>query len=174
MIKVLSGKYKNRKLKFFDNPNIRPTQSRVKKSLFDTIHDLEGKKVLDLFCGVGTLGIEAISRGAKSVKFVDNNRKAIAILKQNLSLLSIDSEQTIINSDVMKFISNEEEKYDLILADPPYHKFNLEDFLPSLSSNMLNNGIFCYETGKHEHTDNLELKIKKFGSTQLIFWRKNV
>ena len=174
MIKVLAGKYKNRKLKYFDNPSIRPTQSRVKKSLFDTIQDLEGKKVLDLFCGVGTLGIEAISRGAKSVKFVDNNNKAINILKQNLSLLSIGSEQHIINADVIKFMSNEQEKYDLILADPPYYKFNLEDFLPSISNNILNNGTFCYETGKQENTNNFALKIKKFGNTQLIFWRKNV
>ena len=173
MIKVLSGKYKNRKLRYFDNQGIRPTQSRVKKSLFDIIQNLEGKKVLDLFCGVGTLGIEAMSRGAKSVKFVDNNNRAINILKHNLSLLSIELESTIVNSDVIKFINNEVDKYDLILADPPYHKFNLEDFLPSISTNLLNGGIFCYETGKNEDIKGLELKIKKFGNTQLIIWRKN-
>lgn len=173
MIKVLSGKYKNRKLNFFDYPSIRPTQSRVKKSLFDTINDLEGKKVLDLCCGVGTLGIEAISRGAKSVKFVDNNNRAISILKQNLSLLSIESDNTIIKSDVIKFISNEQEQYDLILVDPPYDKFKLEDFFPALSNNIFNDGILCYETGKHEYIKDLSFKIKKFGNTQLIFWRKN-
>ena len=106
-------------------------------------------------------------------KFVDNNNKALSILKQNLSLLSIESDNTIIKSDVIKFISNEQEQYDLILADPPYHKFKLEDFFPALSNNIFNDGILCYETGKHEYIQDLSFKIKKFGNTQLIFWRKN-
>ena len=86
MIRVLGGKYKNRKLKYFKFNNVRPTQSRVKKSLFDTLIDIQNKDVLDLFCGVGTLGIEALSRGAKSVTFIDNNYNAISVLRKNLSL----------------------------------------------------------------------------------------
>ena len=77
MIRILSGKYKNRKLNSFTNLETRPTQSRVKKSLFDSIQDLANPDVLDLFCGVGTLGIEAYSRGAKSIVFVDNSNKSI-------------------------------------------------------------------------------------------------
>ena len=173
MMRVLSGKYKNRKLKYFNYSSIRPTQSRVKKSLFDSLNNLENKKVLDLFCGVGTLGIEALSRGAKSATFVDNNMKAISILKNNLILLSIVEDNPIVNCDVIKFLSKEHNKYDLILADPPYNKFSFIDFLPLVTKNSNSGGIFCYETSKKETLFDLRLKIKKFGNTQLIFWRKD-
>ena len=88
MIRIISGKYKNRKLKSFKLEHVRPTQSRVRKSMFDTLHYLDNKNVLDLFCGVGTLGIESLSRGAKFVTFVDNHHKAITALKNNLTRLS--------------------------------------------------------------------------------------
>ena len=173
MIRVLSGKYKNRKLKFFKYASIRPTQSRVKKSLFDSINNFEDKKVLDLFCGVGTLGIEALSRGAKAVTFVDNNIKAINILKKNLELLAINNKNSIINCDVIKFLNKDVKKYDIILADPPYNKFSFIDFIPLITKKINSNGVFCYETSKKETLINLSLKVKKIGDTQLIFWRKD-
>jgi len=172
MIRILSGKYKNRKLNFFNHSSIRPTQSRVKKSLFDSIHDFENKNVLDLFCGVGTLGIEACSRGANSVTFVDSNIKAINILKKNLELLSIENKNHIINSDVAKFLNNNKKTYDIILADPPYNKFYFFDFIPLISKILNLGGVFCYETSKKESIVDLNLKVKTIGDTQLIFWRK--
>ena len=171
MIKVLAGKYKNRKLKYFKFNNVRPTQSRVKKSLFDTLVNIENRRVLDLFCGVGTLGIEALSRGAKSVTFVDNNSNAINILKKNLSLLSINDNFSIEYSDVMKFLKKNEKLYDIIIADPPYNRFSLFDFMPFVTNILDVNGVFCYETHSREVTTELDVKVKKFGNTQLIFWR---
>ena len=75
MIKIIAGKYKNRKLKYFNIQSVRPTQARVRKSMFDTLGNIENKEVLDLFCGIGTIGIEALSRGADSVCFIDHNIK---------------------------------------------------------------------------------------------------
>ena len=171
MIKVLGGKYKNRKLKYFKFNNVRPTQSRVKKSLFDTLVNIENKKVLDLFCGVGTLGIEALSRGAKSVTFVDKNSSAISILKKNLSLLSIVDDFSIEYKDVMNFLKKSEDLFDIIIADPPYNRFSFFDFMPFITKILDKNGVFCYETHSKETINELNFKIKKFGNTQLIFWR---
>jgi len=175
MIRVLGGKYKNRKLKYFKFNNVRPTQSRVKKSLFDTLINIENKDVLDLFCGVGTLGIEALSRGAKSVTFVDNNYNAISILKKNLSLLSITDNYTIRHIDVMKFFSINDISFDIIIADPPYNRFSFIDLMPFITEILGKDGLFCYETSskEKEHLEKLNLKMKNFGSTQLIYWRKN-
>ena len=128
MIKILAGKYKNKKLKHFNFTNVRPTQARVKKSMFDSLTNIKNKRVLDLFCGVGTLGIEALSRGATSVTFVDNNHKSINLLKENLSLLSITNKGSIIYCDVFKFLNKRTDIFDVIIADPPYNKYYFTDF----------------------------------------------
>tara|TARA_B100000959_G_C14917237_1_gene597892 strand:+ start:759 stop:1283 length:525 start_codon:yes stop_codon:yes gene_type:complete len=173
MIRILAGKYKNKKLKHFNFTNVRPTQARVKKSMFDSLRNIKNKKVLDLFCGVGTIGIEAISRGAASVTFVDNNYKAINLLKENLSLIPITTTNSIVCSDVFKFLNKETNMFDIIIADPPYNKYFFIDFLPFMSKILCNQGIFCYETNKKEILTDLNLKVKKFGNTQLIFWRND-
>ncbi len=173
MIKIIAGKYKNRKLKYFNIQSVRPTQARVRKSMFDTLGNIEEQSVLDLFCGIGTIGIEALSRGAESVDFIDHNVKALNVLKTNLSLLNINkSSYSILKSDVMNYLIKEKNKYDLILADPPYGKFSFIDFIPKVSSILNKGGIFCYESKKEKHVLDLNLKIKNFGNSQLIFWRK--
>ena len=171
MIRILSGKYKNRKLNSFTNLETRPTQSRVKKSLFDSIQDLANPDVLDLFCGVGSLGIEAYSRGAKSIVFVDNSNKSINILKKNIILLSMTTESCVVNSDVFKFLKNNVRTFDLIIADPPYAKFVFSDFIPFVSKILNPGGVFCYETSKKEKIECLSSKVKKIGDTKLIYWR---
>ena len=172
MIKIIAGKYKNRKLKYFNIQSVRPTQARVRKSMFDTLGNIEGKTVLDLFCGIGTIGIEALSREVRSVKFIDHNIKALNILKKNLNLLDIDKESySVVKNDVKNYLINEKDKYDLIIADPPYGKFSFIDFIPKISPILKRGGIFCYESKKEKHILDLNLKIKNFGNSQLIFWR---
>ena len=173
MIKIIAGKYKNRKLKYFNIQSVRPTQARVRKSMFDTLGNIEGKTVLDLFCGIGTIGIEGISRGVKSVNFIDHNIKALNVLKKNLNLLDVNKESySVIKSDVINYLINEKNKYDLIIADPPYGKFSFIDLIPKISPILRDGGVFCYESKKEKHTLDLNLKIKNFGNSQLIFWRK--
>ena len=173
MIRIIAGKYKNRKLKHFNIESVRPTQARVRKSMFDTLGNLQNKIVLDLFCGVGSIGIEAISRGAKSVYFVDHNIKALNILNDNLDLLNIESELfTIYKNDVLNFLNREKHKFDLIIADPPYGNFFFKDLMPKVSNILKKGGIFCYESKKEKIECDTNLKIKKYGNSQLIFWRK--
>lgn len=172
MIRIIAGKYKNRKLNYFNIESVRPTQARVRKSMFDTLGNIENKTVLDLFCGIGSIGIEALSRGAKSVSFVDHNFKALNILKSNLNLLDVNQKCfSIFKNDVFKFISKEENKFDLIIADPPYNDFFFMDIMPKISNILKQEGIFCYESKKEKVKSITNLKIKKYGNSQLIFWR---
>ena len=172
MIKIIAGKYKNRKLKIFNLQNVRPTQARVRKSMMDILRDFSDKEVLDLFSGVGTLGIESYSRGAKHITFVDNNLKVLNVLNKNLELLSIN-DYSIVQSDAIKFLKNTNQKFDLIFADPPYGKFDFLDLIPFVKENLNMNGIFCYECKKKRIDIDLDIKIKNFGTTQVIFWRNN-
>ena len=134
MIKVHSGKYKGRKLKYFKNNNVRPTSSRVKKSIMDTLMPIEGKNVLDLFSGVGNLGIEALSRGANFVSFVERDFKVAKLLESNLDNLNIQEGFEIIISDVNRFLKTSKRKYDIIIADPPYFKYKFLEIFPSIKN----------------------------------------
>ena len=104
MIKVLAGKFKGKKLNNFKLESLRPTKAIVRKSIMDTLMPFENKNILDLFSGVGTLGIEALSRGAKSVCFVDKNPQAIKILKKNINMFDCDCNIDIKLSDVFIFL----------------------------------------------------------------------
>ena len=91
-MRVISGLYKGRNIDGFDIDGTRPTQDRVKESLFGSIQDyIEDSVVLDLFSGSGNLGIEALSNGAKECYFVDNNKEAIKVINSNLSKIGISS-----------------------------------------------------------------------------------
>ena len=76
-------------------------------------------------------------------------------------------------SDAIKFLKNTNQKFDLIFADPPYGKFDFLDLIPFVKENLNINGIFCYECKKKRIDIDLDIKIKNFGTTQVIFWRNN-
>ena len=172
MLKIISGELKGRKLSTVNIDNVRPTQAKVRKSIMDSIRKFENKRVLDLFSGVGTLGIEALSRGAKEVKFIDNNSKAISILKKNIVLLDLVDKSSVSKYDVLNYLKNENKTYDIIFADPPYRKYKFEDLFPLVSGLLNKDGLFCFESNKYEISfkgkDNF--KIKKYGNVQVAFW----
>ena len=171
MIKIISGKFKNRKLKYFNLTNVRPTQARVRKSIMDTVGTFENKKVLDLFSGIGTLGIESLSRGAESVVFIDNDSKVLNILKKNIDMLSINNYCEIIKSDALKYLDYIDKRFDIIFADPPYGKFDYLDLLPVVKNKLAMDGIFCYESKRTKLSLELDVKIKNYGHTQVMIWR---
>lgn len=120
-MRIIAGKYGGRRLVSFKADHIRPTTDRVKESLFNTLQDrLEGARVLDLFSGTGNLAIEALSRGAREVWAVEKNRASVEIIKRNQALLGIGEELRIVPSEVEKFLKHSQEKFDLILIDPPF------------------------------------------------------
>ncbi len=118
-MRVISGKYRGKVLKSPQTTTVRPTGDKVKQALFTKLQFfIPGKLVLDLFCGSGALGIEAISHGAQHVCFVDKDKRSIALTKQNL--VGIEEDYSIFNCDYSVALNKFEQKFDLILLDPPY------------------------------------------------------
>ena len=117
-MRIISGKYKGKILKEYNIKGTRPTMDRIKESLFAMIQTkLPNSICLDLFCGSGSLGIEALSNNAKECYFVDSNKKIIEILKKNT--FDIDGVK-IINEDYTKALHNFKIKFDIIFLDPPF------------------------------------------------------
>jgi len=121
-VRIISGKFKGHKLVSFDEDHIRPTTDRVKESVFNIISGyIESARVLDLFSGTGSLGLEAYSRGASSVEMVEINPKSIKIIQKNLERLKITDGIKILKRDAVEFVKKYEgEPYDIILIDPPF------------------------------------------------------
>ena len=177
MIKIIAGNLKGRKLVTINRSNsnlVRPTQAIVRKSIMDSIRSFSDKKVLDLFSGVGTLGIEAMSRGAQEVTFVDNNYKIINILKKNIEKCHLINNSRVIKSDVIGYLENEEQLYDIIFADPPYNSYTFKDIFPKISTLLNNNGIFCYESNKQNINLNDNIRVKYYGNTQIVLWENKI
>lgn len=143
-MRVITGSARGRKLKEPAGMNIRPTTDTVKEAVFSMIQfDIEGRRVLDLFAGTGQLGIECLSRGAASVTFVDENREAVKLIRENLERCKMEGE--VLQAESIGFLGRDG-KYDLIFLDPPYETGLLEKALEKIVGfDILNDGgiIIC-------------------------------
>ncbi len=127
-MRVIAGELGGRRLSAPTDPGVRPTSERVREAVFDILFSLggvEGMQVADLFAGSGAMGIEALSRGAAAVTFVDDNPAALTALRDNLSSLGLGhaggaGDVTVIRADVTTWAPTTASRYDLILCDPPY------------------------------------------------------
>ena len=129
-MRVISGKAKGVSLKTPDGMATRPTADRVKEALFSVIQfDIPNAKVLDLFGGTGQLGIEALSRGAKSAVFVDERDDACKLIRENLRRTKLESCASVVLGDYEKYLKNCQESFDIILLDPPYAENFLKNAL---------------------------------------------
>ena len=152
MLKVIAGQNRGRRIIFpFDEINARPTSSLVKESVFNIIQfDITECRFLDLFFGSGQIGIEALSRGADYVTFVDKDRFCKKYLLKNLNDMNIKSRFEIINMDAVLYISKCEKKFDIVFLDPPYNFGLSEKILKNIVKNLNENGIIIVETEKNE------------------------
>ena len=135
-MRIIAGKYRGHQLVAFKADHIRPTTDRVKETLFNKIQfQLEGAKVVDLFCGTGNLGLEALSRDASFCTFVEKNPKSLTITRQNIEKLKVPANQyKIINMDVIAFLkSYAGEVFDVMLADPPFTEKMAHDVMVAAS-----------------------------------------
>lgn len=178
-MKVISGKLKGRNIEGFDIDGTRPTMDRVKESLFAIIQESIPESIcLDLFSGSGNLGIEAISQGAKFSYLVDNNKKAINVINNNIKKLNIEKEVSILNSDYKKAIELlKDKKIDIIFLDPPYKTNYIEESIKLIDKyNILNeDGIIICESDSLDKIiyDNYkEVKSKKYGDKFIVILKK--
>lgn len=143
-MRIISGKFKGHRLVSFKAPHIRPTTDRVKETLFNKLMGLVGEaRVLDLFSGTGNLGIEALSREASHVDFVEMHPKSLAILRDNLAKLKINDGFDVHRMDVFAFLKRfAGEPYDIVLADPPFTEKIADDVMKSIAIS----GVCKHET----------------------------
>ena len=133
-MRVITGKARGVQLKTPDGMQTRPTADRVKEALFSIINfDIPGAEVLDLFGGTGQLGIEALSRGAKSAVFVDQSEQACRLIRENLKRTKLEQQARVVRGDYMDYLSRCRESYDIILLDPPYAEVFLENALKRIT-----------------------------------------
>lgn len=129
-MRVISGIAKSRRIRSPKGLELRPTSDKVKESLFNIIRErVEGSRFLDLFSGTGNVGIEALSRGASEVTFVEKNPRFLRIIRENLSLLGLELKGEITLSGAGEYIrraAREGKRYDIIFIDPPYKSDILE------------------------------------------------
>lgn len=175
-MRIISGKYKGREIKGYNIEGTRPTMDRIKESLFASIQNyVKGSICLDLFAGSGGLGIEALSEGAQSCYFVDNNKIVIDALKKNLTSLKVEEDYFLIKKDYVEALKTFDMKFDIIFLDPPYHLNMMNNAIDLIiKNNLLNDGgiIVCeYEEG----TVNCDLQIlkeKRYGSKNVTIFKK--
>lgn len=151
-LRIIGGEWRSRRLRFPAIDGLRPTMDRVRETLFNWLQfDIEGARVLDAFAGSGALGLEALSRGAKEVVFLEKNPKAALQLKDNLKTLQAPNAQ-VWAGDALQWLSDNPEPYDLVFLDPPFGQQLLQ---PALQQLTLLPGALVYV----EHEQGLQPEI---------------
>ena len=186
-MRITGGEFGGRNLKVPKSDAIRPTQDRVREALFNIIQfEVAGCDFLDLFAGSGAVGLEALSRGAKSVTFVESNRRHLAVLKENLSLLCSPSPSTfafsLVGADCYRWLSTYTGPgFTIGFADPPYalgEEKGYAQVLATLAERgvIRPGGLFIAEmtaVQKAEETPGWELiRDRTYGKTRLCIWRR--
>ncbi len=135
-MRIISGEFKSRKLDFKCSPSVRPMTDRMKETLFNILGEtVRGARVLDLFAGSGSIGLEALSRGAEQVTFVEVDPANCKIILKNIESLGIGKKAKVVTKDAflaIKRLESEGEKYGLIFTDPPYDKGLMKKILLDL------------------------------------------
>ena len=156
--------------------HLRPTTDRTRESLFNILahgYGLDGARVLDLFAGTGALGLEALSRGAASVTFIDNGRKAGQLLAQNIAKLRVESETKVIHSDATRLGPGQ--PHDVIFLDPPYGKGLGEKALTAaITGGWLADGaLIVWEEGSTITIPSqlTQLDTRKYGDSTIVLLR---
>jgi len=165
-MRIITGESKGRKIKV--PKGIRPTQDRVRESIFNILGDrIVNKTILDLFAGSGSFGLEAISRGARKATFVEINSKVVKVLRENINTLGCKGRIKIIQADAIKTIKNPEadvDHPDVIFADPPYNKGFMDKIVGIIDANN-SFSLLILEHSKYEQVD--IGRILRFGDTEV-------
>lgn len=147
-MRIIGGEFSGFKIKYPKTRHTRPLTEKCREAIFNILNNyLKNTYILDLYAGSGSLGLEALSRGAKKVIFVDQEKICLLIIKRNLKLLNILEKGKLIRDKVEKFLSNNKKKFDIIFLDPPWNNLNLVIF-PLLKRSLKNEGLVIFCTSK--------------------------
>lgn len=179
-MRVITGEYRGRKLETPAGYDIRPTSDKVKESIFNLLMGcIDDSVFCDLFAGTGSLGIEALSRGAERCYFCDKSRESIGIIKRNVQHCHAEEKSVILQGDFTKGLSRINEKVDVFFIDPPYGDSLYEKCLEMIENLDLLavNGIIIAE---HDSQDQISEKVggfvrvrrRRYGKTTVSIYRK--
>jgi len=185
-VRIIAGTYRGRQIRTTEGPGYRPATGKVRESLFSMLQSLglvwEETRVVDIFAGSGSLGIEALSRGAASAVFVEKAAQAAALIRSNLEALDVERERwSLVKGDALRWLgSGAPGAFGLVFIDPPYGK---DLFLPALQLLMdrgclAQGAILCAEVEAGLNFDNPPhgeltlLRDKLYGQTRICLWRR--
>jgi len=181
-MRIIAGKYRGLQLVSFSSDQIRPTTDRMKETLFNILMNQTGdSRVVDLFAGTGNLGLEALSREAAHVTFVEKNSKSLQVIRENLKKLKVPNESFEIKAmDVFSFLkAYEGPGFNLVFADPPFTEKLTAKVLKEVSESpiLAEGGIFVLESAKKDQPaetcgDLLRYDTRDFGDKVLSFFAK--
>ena len=178
-MRVITGSARGMTLRTLEGDNVRPTTDKVKEAVFSAIQfGLEDRRILDLFAGSGQLGIEALSRGAKNAVFVDADKNAVKIVKENLIKTRLDSKATVVQTDAISFLTMTDMVFDIAFLDPPYSVGLLQKALLKIDEHIAEGGtVICEHPFKEqldEKTGSLtKYREYKYSKTAVTVYRKD-
>lgn len=184
-MRVIAGSYKGRRLQPPSGLEVRPTSDRVRESLFSILSpSIEGARLLDLYAGTGAVGLEALSRGAKCVVFVEQKRSSLHTLRENLKRCQNPPEAIVIPSNVRHVFRHSEflkwAPYNIVFADPPYHIGEASEILSMVTSRLplTEEGMLIFEHRSHANLPRevngfQQVRQARFGDTTLSFFQAN-
>ncbi len=181
-MRVIAGQYKGRRLRPVPGNTARSTGDRVRESLFNILAaEIPGATVLDLFCGAGTLGIEALSRGARHATFVDSTRRSVECTRANLGVIQAEADATVVTADALaglRSLARIGRTFDIVFADPPYDQNHVVRTLKAVAASETRapEGILVIEHHKKEPPGDPPPGFsvwteRRFGDTMFTIWR---
>ncbi len=174
MVRVISGLHRGNRLAVLPGNEIRPTTDQTKEWIFNVLGDVEEFNVLDLFAGTGSLGIEALSRGAERATFVEQSGEALNLIRKNVEKLGEGDRAILRRRDSLKFLAESEtERWDLIFADPPYSYDKTAELTSAALRAIDNGGSFVLEAPSDLDKELLVEpdREKKFGGSMIYLFR---
>ena len=182
-MRIISGSLKGKLINFLKSSTTRPLKDIVKENIFNILNhsnliniEIKESNVLDLYSGIGSFGIECISRGAKKVTFIENNKEAVNILNKNLIQHSIINKTSILKDDINNALKNlKDERFNIFFFDPPFSDKNFVQNIEIIKTNkMFQNKHIVILHREKKSLDELEkyikiLAIKQYGKSKIIF-----
>lgn len=180
-MRITTGRFKGRTVDTVDDLSVRPAMDRARQTIFNILAariELDGVSVLDLFAGSGSLGLEALSRGAKRAVFVESSRQASRLLESTIERFGCAGQAEVLTMDAQRFLASNRDRFDIVFSDPPYsypHTTGMPDEI--MTGNHLSPGgilLIEHATGlEFPASDRWELFTgRRFGRTSLSFFRR--
>ncbi len=185
-MRIISGKFKNRKLNFPKNAETRPLKDIVRENIFNVLKhsknikfEIKNSKIIDIYAGTGSFGIECLSHDASEVFFIENNKEALKNLEENIKNLKIEKKVFVKSDNIFKFLKsfNLKKKFDLVFLDPPYKDKSYIDLFKILKEKKLVSNNYIIILHREKNTDkniNKYIKIienRIYGRSEIFFGR---